>query len=201
MAYLKSESFSLNKKVSGYELIDKVEIRSLMRSDSVLMKKFNEQLALDSTNTHRYVGEAPISAEILGSRFAAQEQSPHSLLLGVFAHSDAKGCELVGMMGFVNSYPEHPWMKHVGHFFMGILKPYWGMGIASRLLEIQEQFARQTGITRIEATVRAQNSRAIELYARHGFIIEGTRKMDAYINGEYVDAFYIAKFLEPDTAK
>ena len=48
-------------------------------------------------------------------------------------------------------------------------------------------------VERIELTVFADNARAIAVYQKHGFVIEGTGKRFALRNGEYVDAYYMAR--------
>jgi RimJ/RimL family protein N-acetyltransferase len=58
-----------------------------------------------------------------------------------------------------------------------------------------EEFAKKSGIYKIEAKVRIFNERGLALYKKNGYAIEGTRKKAAFINGQYEDEFFIAKFL------
>ena len=76
---------------------------------------------------------------------------------------------------------------------MMILKDYWGLGIGKELLKIQEAYAVQIGIKRIEAMVRVQNTRGVNLYKKCGYTIEGTRKKAAFLNNKFVDEYFIAK--------
>jgi putative acetyltransferase len=48
-------------------------------------------------------------------------------------------------------------------------------------------------LTRIELTVYVDNSSAVALYKRFGFEIEGTHRRYAFRNGEYVDAYSMAR--------
>ena len=48
---------------------------------------------------------------------------------------------------------------------------------------------------RIEAEVRAANVNGVQLYQRYGFKIEGLREKAAFIDGNYVDEYYIAKII------
>jgi len=48
-------------------------------------------------------------------------------------------------------------------------------------------------IDRIELTVFADNPAAVALYKKFGFEIEGTGRNFALRNGEYVDAYYMAR--------
>ena len=74
-----------------------------------------------------------------------------------------------------------------------ILKNYWDQGLGRRLLEIILNHACQVGITRIEASVRTVNERAVRMYQQAGFVIEGTRKHAALIDGIFYDEYYIAR--------
>jgi Acetyltransferases, including N-acetylases of ribosomal proteins len=48
-------------------------------------------------------------------------------------------------------------------------------------------------LTRLELTVMVHNERAIALYKKMGFEIEGTKKRSMRIDGQYVDEYYMAK--------
>ncbi|MBN6335401.1 GNAT family N-acetyltransferase, partial [Escherichia coli] len=48
-------------------------------------------------------------------------------------------------------------------------------------------------VERIELTVFADNAPAIAVYKKYGFEIEGTGRRCALRNGEYVDAYYMAR--------
>ncbi len=48
-------------------------------------------------------------------------------------------------------------------------------------------------VERIELTVFADNAPAIAVYKKYGFEIEGTGRRYALRNGEYVDAYYMAR--------
>ena len=79
---------------------------------------------------------------------------------------------------------------------MMVLKPYWGQGIARRMLEVQDDHAKKNSFIRIEAMVRSKNERGVNLYRNAGYSIEGTRKQAALIHGEYWDEYFIAKLFQ-----
>ena len=77
---------------------------------------------------------------------------------------------------------------------MGIAGDWQGRGIGSRLLEALCQHAdRWVGVLRLELTVYTDNARAIALYRRFGFEIEGTHRAFALRDGVYVDALAMAR--------
>jgi RimJ/RimL family protein N-acetyltransferase len=78
---------------------------------------------------------------------------------------------------------------------MGVRKRVWGSGVGSQLLQTFEHWALASGLKRLELTVHASNTRAIRLYERAGFLLEG-RKSDAIIvNDVPVDECVMGKAL------
>jgi RimJ/RimL family protein N-acetyltransferase len=167
-------------------------LRSLTPEDAESLQNFFYQSALDSTHTLHYK-EKNISLDKLRERSKQAIESQHDLFLGVF---DSE--KIIGQLSFRITYPEHPWVKHIGEFGMTVLKSYWGKGIGSTLLKIMETFAKTIDVTRIEAKVRASNARGLALYQKSGYEIEGIRKNAALINGSFEDEYYIAKLLISD---
>jgi putative acetyltransferase len=77
-----------------------------------------------------------------------------------------------------------------------VAREWRGQGIGTRLLESAIQWARETGVvTRIELFVFARNTRAIRLYERFGFVIEGRRHRSVYEDGQYMDDLLMALLL------
>ena len=71
---------------------------------------------------------------------------------------------------------------------MSIRKEHWGKGIGSLLLDTLISWAANSGIIKkINLGVRTDNDRAIRLYERKGFAIEGTIRKELYVNGQYYD--------------
>lgn len=54
---------------------------------------------------------------------------------------------------------------------------------------------------RLELTVMARNERAIGLYRRHGFEIEGTRRDSVRVGGAYVDELAMARLQTPRSSQ
>lgn len=81
---------------------------------------------------------------------------------------------------------ERPRVRHRGEFGISVRKEYWGMGIASLMLDRLLEWARRTHvISKINLRVRADNVRAIRLYESKGFIREGTITREVFVDGEY----------------
>ena len=79
---------------------------------------------------------------------------------------------------------------------MGVKDNVQGQGVGSALLETAIDLADNwVNIKRIELNVYSYNDRAINLYKKFGFIIEGEAKSYAFRNGEYVDAYHMARII------
>lgn len=87
-------------------------------------------------------------------------------------------------------------IQHTAFVIVGILSNDTGKGIGSRFFGELDIWARANGLTRLELTVMCKNLAAKHVYEKHGFVVEGIRKNALIVEGEYVDEFYMAKYLE-----
>jgi len=73
-------------------------------------------------------------------------------------------------------------------------------GIATRLFEATFAAAREKGYEKIFTFVRADNEAALRTYLRQGFVVIGTARKHARIDGRYIDEILIEKALvSPDS--
>jgi len=82
------------------------------------------------------------------------------------------------------------------YLVIAILQDYTGQGIGTKLLQRVEEWARENNFHRLELTVMAHNEPAVNLYQKMGFVIEGRKKEGLYVNGEYIDEYYMGKIVE-----
>ncbi len=64
-------------------------------------------------------------------------------------------------------------LKHRADFGISISKEYWGMGIGKALTEACIECAKEAGYVQLELEVVAENTRAISLYKKEGFVEYG----------------------------
>lgn len=94
--------------------------------------------------------------------------------------------EVVAILTF--SAGRRPRIRHAGEFGISVRKQFWGLGIGTLMLDVLIDWARDTRIVKkINLRVRTDNHRAILLYERKGFVIEGTIRNEIFLDGKYYD--------------
>jgi RimJ/RimL family protein N-acetyltransferase len=83
-------------------------------------------------------------------------------------------------------------LRHSVLLALGVLRAYWSQGIASRMLREVISWAPGAGIKRLELTVHTANARAVALYQRHGFEVEGTKRSSLRVDGVYTDEYLMS---------
>ncbi|HEX5999940.1 MAG TPA: GNAT family N-acetyltransferase [Hyphomicrobiaceae bacterium] len=90
----------------------------------------------------------------------------------------------------------HPTTRHCGVLGMGLVPEWRGRGVGLRLIERAIAAARAHGLARIELQVRRDNPRALALYQKVGFAIEGCRRRALLVDGVYHDLTLMALLLD-----
>ena len=102
------------------------------------------------------------------------------------------GGEPVGQAG-LHHWP-NPRRSHAMWLGMAVRDDHAGRGIGSALMgELLAIADGWLSVFRIELTVYVDNARALALYRKHGFELEGTHKAYALRDGQYVDAHFMAR--------
>ena len=84
--------------------------------------------------------------------------------------------------------------RHAVGLGIVVAAAWQGRGVGTALLAALCDYAdRWAGVLRIELTVYEDNARAIALYRRFGFVLEGTHRAYALRDGAYVDALAMAR--------
>jgi RimJ/RimL family protein N-acetyltransferase len=85
--------------------------------------------------------------------------------------------------------------RHSAYIVVGILQAYTHRGLGTRLFQALEAWAREAGLHRLELTVMTNNEPGVHLYRKMGFVAEGVKRDSLFVDGEYVDEYYMAKLL------
>ncbi len=134
-------------------------------------------------------GEFNITVEKERQVLANFAAAPNSLFLVAEA-----GGAIVGMLACRGGRRKA--VRHAVELSMSVDPAWRGQGIGSLLLTRAIQWARGTDmVKRIELAVFARNTRAIRLYKKFGFVVEGQRRMAVQRRGEYFDDLIMALLL------
>ncbi len=100
--------------------------------------------------------------------------------------------EIIGVIGLHTS--SRPRVNHRGEIGMMVRDDWQGKGVGSAMMRAVVDLAdKWLNLTRIELTVFTDNEPAIALYRKFGFEIEGTLRKYAFRDGEFVDAYAMAR--------
>lgn len=93
---------------------------------------------------------------------------------------------MVSLLSFVPG--DRPRHQHAGEFGLSVRQSHWSLGIGGLMIDALLGWAQRGGvITKINLRVRSDNARAIALYERKGFVVEGTLTRAVRVNGQYYD--------------
>jgi RimJ/RimL family protein N-acetyltransferase len=104
--------------------------------------------------------------------------------------AEADAGELVGRLSV--SRDTHPASRHVADLGLMVARGWRGRGIGTALLEAAVDWARASGVRKLELHVFPWNGPALQLYEKFGFEREGYRKGHYLRAGEDVDAILMA---------
>jgi len=108
-----------------------------------------------------------------------------------------RGGEVIGSAG-LHAAGKALRRRHVMAMGISVVKEAQGQGVGSALMAALCDYAdRWLGTLRIELTVYTDNETALKLYRKFGFEIEGTMRGYAMRDGQFVDAYAMARF-HPD---
>lgn len=162
----------------------KIEVRAAELSDvEALTRIYADRSAYSQTLQLPFQ-----SLEVWRKRLTHNDDTQHSLVATVAG-------EVVGNLGLTRF--TRPRRAHVGEIGMGVRDDWQGKGVGSALMNAALDLADNwLGIRRLELHVHADNARAIALYRKFGFELEGTHRAYAVRNGVYVDSLSMARLIE-----
>lgn len=101
--------------------------------------------------------------------------------------------ELVGVLG-LHTRPDRPRRRHSAELGMTVGDDWQGKGVGTALLAAAIDMADNwLNLERLELSVFIDNEPAVNLYKNFGFETEGTLRRYAFRDGQFVDAFLMAR--------
>jgi putative acetyltransferase len=158
---------------------------------------------LDHASVHEILSSPTVIEGTMRVPHAALHETVARLAPRVGTHhlvADLGG-RVVGILELV-TWPTEPRHRHVGEINLVAVHPACaGQGAGRALTEAALDLADDwLDLRRLSLVVFADNLRALELYERLGFVIEGTMAEYGFKRGRYIDAHVMARlsrFVEP----
>lgn len=162
-----------------------IAVRRAVESDAASLLLLRKALLEESDYMLWEPGEFRDTVEDECSRLRRIQGSSNSLCLVATVDGGLVGV-LTAMGGQVNR------LAHSTKLALGVRHSHWGKGVGSAILGEALAWSRAVGIVRVELTVHTSNERAIALYQRFGFQVEGTRMKSLRVDGQYVDEYLMS---------
>ncbi|HOO32161.1 MAG TPA: GNAT family N-acetyltransferase [Thermotogota bacterium] len=151
------------------------------KSDEIIIREANER---DAAGVVKYLKQNQDHFRYMISRTCEMDLSVEYERDMIRRHALRENCEffvavdgdkIVGMLNFVAGNRLRN--SHDGEFGISVDRNYAGMGIGSALVEALIEWATEINmIRRLTLFVMNGNERAISLYQKYGFRIEGVRR-------------------------
>ncbi|MGJ8454795.1 GNAT family N-acetyltransferase [Pseudothermotoga sp. U03pept] len=162
-------------------------IREVRLSDAVQIVNFKKMVSQES----KFLLTCPDEVEDL-----IDQRRMITLYLGdprrIFLVAEYFG-EIVGMITLYGSNRRR--IVHRGELGITVRRDFWGKGIGTSLMHNCLAIAKQKGFKKIQLEVMANNERAIRLYKKFGFEVEGVMKRAVCVDGEYIDLVMMGRWL------
>ena len=87
--------------------------------------------------------------------------------------------------------------RHEGELGIVVAQKYQGQGIGSRLIQMLIDWCKGNGVTtRIRLDTRTDNTAAVSLYLKFGFVVEGCLRNQTLLNGKYYDLYIMGMMIK-----
>ena len=114
-----------------------------------------------------YPDESVQNVDDIRERLKSQKNSANNVEICAFVDGVLAGSAGFDIIGGKDK------LRHRADFGISILREFWGLGIGSALTEACIECAEKAGYLQLELEVVADNTRAIELYKKYGFVVFG----------------------------
>ncbi|MEV3919761.1 GNAT family N-acetyltransferase [Actinomadura coerulea] len=86
--------------------------------------------------------------------------------------------------------------RRTGYVVAGVRSGHGGRGLGGALMKAALREARTRGMRRLELTVMEHNRRALALYLKCGFQVEGLRRAALDVQGHRINEYYMGLLLD-----
>lgn len=166
-----------------------IVLRNACIEDASMLVELMKKLDTETDFLLREPEEFTLTVEQEQKFIAAKLDSEVELLLLAVVNG-----EIIGTCSINGSTRKR--LRHSASLGIALTQKYWGLGIGRKLIETCIDWAKRNSITRITLEVDTANYRAISLYTKLGFQVEGTFINDKKLaDGNYRNGYAMALLL------
>ena len=165
-----------------------VRIRAARPYDAAALLELKHQLDRETSFMMYEPGERDSPVRDLAAELAGLARSANSVVLLA-----ELGDQLIGYVQLTGGSLRRS--RATAYVVIGVLAHAAGRGTGTELLRQAKAWAAARGLHRLELTVMARNTRAIRLYERMGFSVEGRRSECLLVDGQFIDELTMATLL------
>ncbi|NQX43953.1 GNAT family N-acetyltransferase [Paenibacillus tritici] len=162
-------------------------IRSAVAQDAEQLSALRLQVDGETENLDREQGEGWMGPAEFSALIAADTVSSRNL----FLVADVQG----RLAGFARCQGnELSRLAHQAEFGVGVLQEFWGYGMGRSLLAQAASWADAIGLEKLSLKVLETNDKAIKLYGRLGFEVEGVLRRDKRLaDGQFYNTIVMGR--------
>ncbi|SHJ16552.1 Protein N-acetyltransferase, RimJ/RimL family [Clostridium cavendishii DSM 21758] len=160
---------------------NEIILRKACAEDAINLNNFFKSVSLETSHFGLEPDEVTFTnkqQELIINKFS---QADNALLLIATLNN-----KIIGALSFGVGPSKK--FQHVGEFGVDVLKDYWNLGVATELIKLLINWAKENkSIYKLNLRVRSDNENALHLYKKLGFKEEGILKNEMMCNGVLYD--------------
>ena len=169
--------------------LNDILFRQPREEDAKQIVEFYNEMGGETTYLSFVKDEYPLDIEEQKQNIPKMQKAAHCTMIVAFDSEEIVGIGTIHSGDKVKS-------RHCAELGIVVKKDYQGMGIGTHLMKQLIEFCKTNGITtKIQLDTRCDNVKAVELYEKLGFAIEGRLKNTTLIDGEYYDLYVMGMML------
>lgn len=163
-------------------------IRSAVEADAETLSELRLQIDGETEFMDRERGEGFIDIAGFEKLLKSDSESGRNLFLVALVDN-----RIVGYSRCEGSYLKR--LSHKVEFGICVVKDFWGYGIGRNLLKESVAWADFNGMKKMNLHVLEINTKAIQLYEKFGFTVEGVLKNDKLLSdGKYYNTLVMGRW-------
>lgn len=167
----------------------KIVYRRVQESDAQNIVDFYNFVGGETSYLSFEKDEYPLDVEAQTASIRGLEGNATNIMLLAMDGEEIAGIATISSSSKIKA-------KHDGELGIVVAKKYQGQGIGTELIRQLIEWAKGNKITtRISLDTRADNVKAVELYMKFGFVVEGCRRNSTLLNGKYYDLYVMGMMI------